>query len=78
MTLDQKRWVIGGLGLLFLLSLVSVQWLEVSRRSDNDEPLWRRVIAPPGAYTLVLRRAAPAGVAITGVLQAIASRIGRP
>lgn len=36
-------------------------WLEVSRRSDNDEPLWRRVIAPPGAYTLVLRRAAPAG-----------------
>ena len=29
MTLDQKRWVIGGLGFLFLLSLVSVQWLEV-------------------------------------------------
>jgi hypothetical protein len=39
----------------------TVPWLEVSRRSDNDEPLWRRVIAPPGAYTLVLRRAAPAG-----------------
>ncbi len=36
-------------------------WLEVSRRSDNDEPLWRRVIAPPGDYALVLRRAAPAG-----------------
>ena len=35
-------------------------WLEVSRRSDNDEPLWRRVIAPPGTYDLVLRRAAPA------------------
>ena len=32
MTLDQKRWVIAGLGLLFLLSLVAVQWLEVSRR----------------------------------------------
>ena len=36
MTLDQKRWVIGGLGLLFLLSLVSVQWLEVSRRRHEE------------------------------------------
>ncbi len=36
MTLDQKRWVIGGLGLLFLLSLVSVQWLEVSRRRHDE------------------------------------------
>ncbi len=35
MTLDQKRWVIGGLGLLFLLSLVAVQWLEVSRRAHE-------------------------------------------
>ena len=32
MTLDQKRWVIAGLGIVFLLSLVAVQWLEVSRR----------------------------------------------
>jgi hydroxylamine dehydrogenase len=36
MTLDQKRWVIGGLGLLFLLSLVAVQWLEVSRRQAES------------------------------------------
>ena len=36
MTLDQKRWVIGGLGLLFLLSLVAVQWLEVSRRAHEE------------------------------------------
>ena len=36
MTLDQKRWVIGGLGFLFLLSLVSVQWLEVSRRRHEE------------------------------------------
>ena len=35
MTLDQKRWVIGGLGLLFLLSLVAVQCLEVSRRQQE-------------------------------------------
>jgi hydroxylamine dehydrogenase len=36
MTLDQKRWVIGGLGFLFLLSLVSVQWLEVARRRHEE------------------------------------------
>lgn len=36
MTLDQKRWVIGGLGILFLLSLVAVQWLEVSRRAHEE------------------------------------------
>ena len=36
MTLDQKRWVIGGLGMLFLLSLVAVQWLEVSRRAHEE------------------------------------------
>ena len=35
MTLDQKRWVIGGLGLLFLLSLVAVQWLEIARRRQE-------------------------------------------
>ncbi len=39
----------------------SVPWLDVSRKPENDEPLWRRVIAPPGVYSLVLRRAAPAG-----------------
>lgn len=39
----------------------SAPWLEVTRRTDNDEPLWRRVLAPPGTYTLVVRRAAPAG-----------------
>src|SRR6266516_3010939 len=32
MTLDQKRWIIAGLGFLFLLSLVAVQWLEIERR----------------------------------------------
>jgi hydroxylamine dehydrogenase len=35
MTLDQKRWVIAGLGIVFLLSLVAVQWLEVSRRQHE-------------------------------------------
>ena len=62
MTLDQKRWVIGGLGLLFLLSLVAVQWLEVSRRRHES----RRPPAPrrprPGRVAPV-RRLPHAGLA---------------
>jgi hydroxylamine dehydrogenase len=48
MTLDQKRWVIGGLGLLFLLSLVAVQWLEVSRRRVESGQV-RASVATPAA-----------------------------
>ena len=33
MTLETKRYVIGGLGGLFLISLVFVQWMETSRKS---------------------------------------------
>ena len=33
MTLESKRYVIAGLGALFLISLVLVQWIEASRRS---------------------------------------------
>ena len=39
----------------------SSPWLQVSRRADNDEPLWRRVVAPPGTYSLVLVRSGAAG-----------------
>jgi len=35
MTLDQKRLVIAGLAILFLCSLVLVQWREVSRRAEE-------------------------------------------
>lgn len=35
MTLETKRWIIGGLGALFLLSLVLVQWLETLRRQEE-------------------------------------------
>jgi hypothetical protein len=35
MTLDQKRLVIAGLAILFLCSLVLVQWMEVSRRAEE-------------------------------------------
>ena len=35
MTLEQKRWVIAGLSVVFLLSLVLVQWLEVLRRQEE-------------------------------------------
>ena len=35
MTLDTKRFIIGGLGLLFLFSLVLVQWTETIRRAEE-------------------------------------------
>ena len=35
MTLDTKRIIIGGLGMLFLLSLVLVQWTETVRRAEE-------------------------------------------
>ena len=35
MTLNAKRYIIGLLGLLFLLSLVFVQWMEVTRRAEE-------------------------------------------
>lgn len=35
MTLDTKRFIIGGLGLLFLFSLVLVQWTETVRRAEE-------------------------------------------
>jgi hypothetical protein len=35
MTLETKRFVIGGLGLLFLLSLVFVQWMETARKAEE-------------------------------------------
>ena len=48
MTLDQKRWVIGGLGMLFLLSLVAVQFLEVSRRRQETGQS-RALVTTPAA-----------------------------
>ncbi len=35
MTLETKRYVIGGLGLLFMLSLVFVQWMETARKAEE-------------------------------------------
>ena len=48
MTLDQKRWVIGGLGMLFLLSLIAVQFLEVSRRRQETGQS-RALVTTPAA-----------------------------
>ena len=53
MTLDQKRWVIGVLGLLFLLSLVAVQWLEVSRRRHEAGDSRASVVAPAASRQCV-------------------------
>ena len=35
MTLETKRFVIAGLGGLFLISLVFVQWMETSRKAEE-------------------------------------------
>ena len=35
MTLETKRYVIAGLGALFLLSLIFVQWMETARRAEE-------------------------------------------
>ncbi len=35
MSLNTKQWIIGGLGLLFLVSLVLVQWMEVARKQEE-------------------------------------------
>jgi hypothetical protein len=53
MTLDQKRWLIAGLGLLFLLSLVAVQWLEVERRRAEASPRRAAVSVPASSRQCV-------------------------
>jgi len=48
MTLESKRWIIGGLGAVFLLSLVFVQWTETVRRAE-EAGLRPRGIVPPAS-----------------------------
>jgi hypothetical protein len=48
MTLETKRWIIGGLGALFLVSLVLVQWLETARRAE-EAGLRRASVSPPAS-----------------------------
>ena len=50
MTLDAKRFIIAALGLLFLFSLVVVQWEETTRRA-TDAGLARARITPPASST---------------------------
>ena len=48
MTLDTKRFIIGGLGLLFLFSLVLVQWTETVRRAE-EAGLRGGAVEPPAS-----------------------------
>ena len=48
MTLDTKRYVIGGLGALFLVSLVLVQWMETARRAE-EAGIRRASVTPPAS-----------------------------
>lgn len=46
MSLETKRWIIGILGLLFLVSLILVQWLEVQRRQGEGDRRSAHVVVP--------------------------------
>jgi len=52
-TLDQKRLVIAGLAILFLCSLILVQWMEVSRRAEEAGLASGAVHAPASSVACV-------------------------
>ena len=54
MTLDQKRLVIAGLAILFLCSLVLVQWMEVARRAE-EAGLATGAVHPPASSAACVR-----------------------
>ena len=53
MTLETKRWIIAGLGLLFLLSLVLVQGLETVRRAEETGLREAHVAVPASSRACV-------------------------
>jgi len=53
MTLDTKRWVIGGLGALFLVSLIMVQWVETARRAEEAGLRPATISAPASSVACV-------------------------
>jgi len=53
MTLETKRWIIGGLGALFLVSLIMVQWLETARRAEEAGLRPASVSAPASSVACV-------------------------
>ena len=53
MKLETKRWIIGALGFLFLLSLVLVQWLETARRAEESGLRKAHVSVPSSSQSCV-------------------------
>jgi len=53
MTLKNKQWIIGGLGALFLLSLVLVQALEVARRREEAGITAHKISVPDSSKQCV-------------------------
>ncbi|MHC4452214.1 MAG: multiheme c-type cytochrome, partial [Planctomycetota bacterium] len=53
MTLETKRWIIGALGFLFLLSLILVQALEVTRRQEEAGLREHPVVIPDSSKKCV-------------------------
>ncbi len=52
MTLKTKQYIIGFLGLLFVLSLVFVQWLEILRKQEEVGDV-RHIAVPVSSKTCV-------------------------
>jgi hydroxylamine dehydrogenase len=53
MSLKAKQWMIGFLGMLFLVSLVFVQWMEVTRRQQETGLALHRVSIPANSANCV-------------------------
>ncbi len=53
MTLTQKRFLIGALGALFLLSLIFVQWMEVARKQEEAGLRKPHIVVPASSQACV-------------------------
>lgn len=53
MSLNQKRWIVGGLGFLFLASLLLVQWTETVRRAAESGHGKPHIVVPASSKNCV-------------------------
>ena len=68
MSLDSKRIIIAGLGALFLVSLVLVQWIEASRRRAEAGLREPHVVKRGDSLTMIFSNA---GLSIVGTVVAL-------
>jgi hypothetical protein len=53
MRLETKKWIIGGLGMLFLASLILVQWMEVARKRAEAGLTEAHIVVPASSQGCV-------------------------